>query len=151
MKLYHLGDLTRFNHHKNNDNAYRTVLHTHGDSRLFVAEFDNEDSCKQCTRLFGLIKNCAANINGAHQRGRICLEEKRHRFRTVWIPLTERYISEWGLHMVPLDIRRAIADIRSSISMSAVVWPAILYRDDDVGPDIIFPANVDEFGMLLED
>ena len=53
--------------------------------------------------------------------------------------------------MVPLDIRRAIMDVRSSLGMSIVLWPAILYRDDDVGPDVIIPNNVDEFGMVAED
>ena len=76
------------------------------------------------------------------------LEEKAIRFRTVWIPVTDRYISERGLHMVPLDIRRAIADVRSSLGMSIVLWPAILYRDNNVGPDVIIPDNVDQFGMV---
>ena len=25
------------------------------------------------------------------------------------------------------------------------------YRDDNVGPDVIIPDNVDQFGMVLED
>ena len=66
----------------------------------------------------------------------------------MWIPLTDRYISEWGLHMVPLDIYRAIADVCSSLGMSTVLWPAILFRDDGVGPDVIIPNNVDEFSMV---
>ena len=53
--------------------------------------------------------------------------------------------------MVPLDIRRAIADVRSCLGMSTVLWPAILYRDDNVGPDVIIPDNVDQFGIVLED
>ena len=56
-----------------------------------------------------------------------------------------------GLHMVPLDIRRAIADVRSSLGMSTVLWPAILYCNEDVDPDVIIPNNVDEFGMVVED
>ena len=53
--------------------------------------------------------------------------------------------------MVLLDILRAIADVRSSLGMFTVLWPAILYHDDDVGPDVIIPNNVDEFGMVVED
>ena len=53
--------------------------------------------------------------------------------------------------MVPLDIRRSIADVRSCLGLSNVLWPAILYRDDDVGPDVIVPDCVDSFGMVLED
>ena len=53
--------------------------------------------------------------------------------------------------MVPLDIRRDIADIRSSLGISTVVWSAILCRDDDVDPDVIVPNDVDEFGMVMED
>ena len=52
--------------------------------------------------------------------------------------------------MVPLDIRRAIADFRSCRGMSTILWPAILYHDDNVGPDVIIPDNIDQFGMVLE-
>ena len=65
------------------------MLYTHGDNQLFVAVFDNEVRSFACTRLFGLIKNCAANINQDYQRGRISLAEKSIRFRTVWITLTD--------------------------------------------------------------
>ena len=68
----------------------------------------------------------------------------------MWIPLTERYISAWGLHMIPLDISRSIADVRACLGTSTVLWPAILFRDDDVGPDVIVPDNVDSFGMVFE-
>ena len=151
MKIYHLGSIDDYNCHEGNPDAYNTMLHTHGDNRLFVAVFDNAARSSACTHLFGQIKNCAANINKDHQRGDISLAEKSHRYRTMWIPLTERYISEWGLHMVPLDIRRAIADVRSCLGMSTVLWPAILFHDDNVGLDVIVPDNVDQFGMVLED
>ena len=151
MKIYHLGSIDDYNRHKDNPNSYNTMLHTHGDNRLFVAVFDNEVRSSECTRQFGLVKNCAATINHEYQRGNISLAEKSLRFRTVWILLADRYISTWGLHMVPLDIRCAIADVRSCLGLSAVLWPAILYRDDNVGPDVIIPDNVDQFGMVLED
>ena len=53
--------------------------------------------------------------------------------------------------MVPLDIRRAIVEVRSSLGMSAVLRSAIFYRDDDVGPDVIVSNNVDKFSMVVED
>ena len=137
MKIYHFGSIGDFNRHKDNPNSYNTMLHTHGDNRLFVAVFDNEARFSVCTRLFGLIKNCAANINQDYQRDRISLEDKSIRFCIVWISLTDRYISEWGLDMVPLDIRCAIVDVRSCLGMSTVLRPAILYRDGNVGPDVI--------------
>ena len=90
-------------------------------------------------------------MNQDYRRGRISVKEKSIRFRTVWVPLTDRYISEWGLHMVPLDMRRAVADVRSYLGMSTVLWSDILYREDDVGPDVIVPNNVHEFGMVVED
>ena len=113
MKIFHLGSIEDYYRHERNPDAYHTMLNTHGDNRLFVVVFDNADRCSACTHLFGQIKSCVSNINMDHQLGKISLAEKSHRYRTVWIPLTERYISEWGLHMVPLDIRRAIADVRS--------------------------------------
>ena len=45
--------------------------------------------------------------------------------------------------MVPLDIRCAIADVRSSLGMSTVLWSAILCRGDDVGPDVIIHVSLD--------
>ena len=62
-----------------------------------------------------------------HQLGKISLAEKSLRYSTVWILLTERYISEWGLHMVPLDMRRAIADVRSCLGMSTVLCSLAVY------------------------
>ena len=53
--------------------------------------------------------------------------------------------------MVPLDICRDIADVCSSLGMSTVLRAAILYRDDNVGPDVIVPNNVDKFVMVAED
>ena len=53
--------------------------------------------------------------------------------------------------MVPLDIYHAIADVRSSLGMSTVLWPVILYPDDDVDPNAIIPNNVDEIGVVVED
>ena len=53
--------------------------------------------------------------------------------------------------MVPLDIRCAIADVRSCLGMSTVLWSAILYHGDNMGPDVIVPGNVDQSGMVLED
>ena len=151
MKIFHLGSIEDYYRHERNPDAYNTMLHTHGDNRLFVAVFDNADRCSACTHLFGQIKSYAANINMDHQLGKISLAEKSLRYSTVWIPLTERYISEWGLHMVPLDFCRASADVRSCLGMSNVLWPAILFRDDDVGPDVIVPDRVDSFCMVLEE
>ena len=39
MKIYHFGSIDDFNRHKDNPNSYNTMLHTHGDNRLFVAVF----------------------------------------------------------------------------------------------------------------
>ena len=37
------------------------------------------------------------------------------------------------------------------VAIRGVLRSAILYRDDNVGPDVIIPDNVDQFGMVLED
>ena len=151
MKIYHLGSKDDYNRHEGNPDSYNTMLHTHGDNWLFVAVFDNEARSSVCIHLFEQIKNCATNINQDYQRDDISLAKKSLRYRTVWIPLTERYIFELGLAMVPLDIHRTIADVRSRLGVSNVLWPAILFRGDDVGPDVIVPECVDSFGMVLED
>lgn len=114
-----------------------------------MAEFVDQANFLRCTRDFGLIKSCAAGINKDHNEGRIPLGEKSDRFLTIFIPLTERYISEWGLHMVPLDVRRSIADVRSNLGLATVLWPTILCHDEEEGLDFTVPDNVDEFGLLL--
>ena len=58
MKVYHLGTIDHIKRHKDNPNLYCTMLHTYGDNRLFVAEFDNEARSSECTCEFGTIKNC---------------------------------------------------------------------------------------------
>ena len=149
MKIYILNNIDQYNQHSNNNNASRTMLHTFGDNRLFVVDFSNQDRAVSCTRNIGSLKKSAADINSDFNSGRISLEEKTFRFRTIWIPLADHYISEYGLHTVPLDIRRSIADVRSSLDMVAVLWPAIICLDDEVGPDIIVLDNVDDFGVVV--
>ena len=51
--------------------------------------------------------------------------------------------------MVPLDIRKAIADVRRNIDMDAVDWPAVLYLDSEVGDDPIVPTHVDDVGAHI--
>ena len=76
MKIFHLGSIDDYNRHKGNPDAYNTMLHTHGDNRLFVAVFDNFDRSSACTHLFRRIKDIAAKINKDHQLGKISLKEK---------------------------------------------------------------------------
>ena len=148
MIIYKFGSIDQHRLHSDNSDACRTLLHTFGESNIFMAEFPDQETCIRCTSDAGSIKSCAAGINGDYNDGRISEEEKRDRYLSTFIPLTENCISEWGLDMVPLDIRCAIADVRSNLGLPVVLWPAILYFDGEVGPDVIVPTNVDEFGML---
>ena len=86
-----------------------------------MAEFVDQVACFRCTRDFGSIKSCAGGINKDYNEGRVSLGGKRDCFLTMFIPLTENYISEWGLHMTPLDIRRSIADVRSNLGLATVL------------------------------
>ena len=36
----------------------------------------------------------------------------------------------------------------SNLGLATVLWPAILYDDEEEGLDIIVPDNVDEFALL---
>ena len=114
-----------------------------------MAEFVDQDTCLRCTRDFGSIKSCAAGTNKDYNEGRISLGKKRDCFIAMFILLTEHYISEWGLHMVLLDIQRSIADVCSNLGLDTVLWSAILYYDDEEGSDFIMPDNVNEFGLLV--
>ena len=70
---------------------WRTMLHTFGDTAIFMAEFVDQATCLRCTRDFGSIKSCAVGINKDCNEGRISLGEKNDRFLAMFIPLTEHY------------------------------------------------------------
>ena len=114
-----------------------------------MAEFVDQDTYLRCTRGFGSIKSCAADTNTDYNEGRNSLGKKRYCFLTMFILLTEHYISEWGLHMVLLDIQRSIADVCSNLGLDTVLWSAILYYDEEEGSDFIVPDNMNEFGLLV--
>ena len=54
--------------------------------------------------------------------------------RDEWIPAIDAFISKWSKHLVPIDMRNAIDDVRRNIDLDPVVWPTLLClsknRDD---------------------
>ena len=46
--------------------------------------------------------------------------------RNKWIPATNAFMTKWSKHLVPIDIRIAIADVRRNIDLVPVVWPPLL-------------------------
>ena len=123
--------------------------HTYGGQFCTLLDFEDQASAMQWQHDTTSIKSLIADINEDYSKGLTSQLERKTRLHNLWIPLTEEFVSEWGKHMVPLDIRRAIADVRRNIDMDAVDWPAILYLDDAVGEDVIVPAHVDEFGVFI--
>ena len=121
MIIYKLGSIDHRRLYSDNSDVCRTLLHTLGESNIFMAKFPDQETCIRCTSDTGSIKSCAPGINGDYNDGRISQEEKRDRYLSTFVPLTENYISEWGLDMVPLDIRRAIADVRSNLGLPVVL------------------------------
>ena len=78
------------------------------------------------------------------------LQEKICRLREDWIPGTELFVAEWGMHMVVYDVRKAIASVRVGLSLPALFWPKIFLVHDEV-EGVVTPGHVDEFGKTIVD
>ena len=96
------------------------------------------------------LKTHIAAITEAHSEGRISLQEKIRRLREDWIPATESFVAEWGMHMVVYDVRKAIVSVRSRLLLPAVIWPKILLVHSEA-EGVVTPGNVDEFGKAIVD
>ena len=130
--------------------ANRLLLHTFGVSQFSCADVIDQLSAISYSHDHEGIKSLILSINDAHQQRRILLATKRRRLRDEWIPLTEKCVTTWGLHMVSYDICQGIADVRRHLKLDPIVWPAILYVEDN-GGGVVVPEHVDEFGLALSD
>ena len=127
----------------------RVLLNTYGAS-LAIVDVPDQSSGIRYSRDHEGIKSLILSINEAHQQRRISLKTKCRRLRNEWIPLTEEFVTTWGLHMVSYDIRQGIADVRRHLKLDAIVWPAILCVEEN-GGGVIVPDHVDAFGLALAD
>ena len=146
MKILYLGTIEQYN---DSGIACRTMTHTFGSRDLSFTDFVDQKSCLSWQRNGCSLKAQIAVINDDYDQGVISLGMKKWRLHFSWLPNTREFIMAWGEHMVPLDIRRSITDVRRHLNLDPVDWPAILYLDDELGEDVIVPDNVDEFGMTI--
>lgn len=127
--------------------------------RVLIATFDMEIAVtdvvsKQEEVLFSEchvgLKAMIAAINAAFNEGRISLSKNNRWLREEWIPATEVFADNWGLHMVVYDVRKAITSVRHHLRLASVVWPKI-YLVNNEADGVITPGNVDEFGKAILD
>ena len=157
VRIYYLGTIDQYNRHQATDddesNSCRSMLHNFGDNKMFMSDFDDQDSAHSFSIDTASLRGLAATINEDGSRGNVTEAERLNRFRLLWIPLVDQFIDKWGLHKVPLDIRQAIADVRIHLGRAPVLWPAMLYVEAEVeeearvGTEITVPLNTDEYGM----
>ena len=127
----------------------RILLHTFG-AQFACVDVPDRSSGLRYSRDHEGVKSLILSINEAHQQRRITLKTKRRRLRDEWIPLTEEFVTTWGLHMVSYNICQGIADVRRHLKLDPIVWTAILYVEDNSGGFVV-PEHVDEFGLALSD
>ena len=129
--------------------AIRMLITTYG-TEIAMTDFTNKQQGLKFSHGHEGLKTHIAAITEAHTEGRISLQEKIRRLREDWIPATELFVAEWGLHMVVYDVRKAIGDVRSHLLLPAVVWPKIILVDGE-SEGVVSPGNVDEFGKAILD
>ena len=129
--------------------ASRILITTFG-TEIAMSDFANKQQGLKFSRQHERIKSLIGAITAAHTAGRMSLQDKIRRLREDWIPATELFVAEWGLHMVVYDVRKAIGDVRSHLLLPAVVWPKIILVDGE-SEGVVSPGNVDEFGKAILD
>ena len=127
----------------------RGLIATYG-TEVAIADFADTEEALTFSRDHERLKTHIGAITMAHSAGRMSLPEKLRRLREDWIPATELFVAEWGMHMVVYDVRQAIASVRTGLNLPALVWPKIFLVNDQV-EGVVCPRNVDEFGKAILD
>ena len=87
-------------------------------------------------------KNLVQHLNECWQQTNEPLQSLKDALLAQWIPLTTTFIEQYGMAMVPYDLRFALADIRWNVGLPALTWPTIfmlnlngsIAQSDDVDP-----------------
>ena len=127
----------------------RILIATYG-TEIAITDFENKQQGLKFSQDHEGLKADIAAITELHSEGRISLQEKIRRLRADWIPATELFVAEWGMHMVVYDVRKAIASVRSHLLLPAIIWPKIFLVHDEV-EGVVTPGRVDEFGKAIVD
>ena len=127
----------------------RGLIATYG-TEIAMADFADTEEALTFSRDHERLKTHIGAITMAHSAGRMSLPEKLRRLREDWIPATELFVAEWGMHMVVYDVRKAIASVRVGLSLPALIWPQIFLGHDEV-EGVVAPGRVDEFGKAIVD
>ena len=127
----------------------RILIATYG-TEIAIADFANKDEGLKFSRDHERLKTHIGAITAAYTAGRMSLQEKIRCLREDWIPGTELFVAEWGMHMVVYDVRKALASVRSGLALPALLWPKIFLVHDEV-EGVVTPGHVDEFGKAIVD
>ena len=71
------------------------------------------------------VKNLISDIREAWQQKDEPIQTFKDAILAQWIPLVNNFIHQYGMTMVPYDVRFELADIRRNISLHALTWPPI--------------------------
>ena len=127
----------------------RMLIATYG-TEIAIADFAHKEEGLKFSRDHERLKTHIGAITAAHTAGRMSLLEKIRRLREDWIPGTELFVAEWGMHMVVYDVRKTLAIVRSGLAIPALLWPKIFLVHDEV-EGAVAPGRVDEFGKAIVD
>ena len=80
------------------------------------------------------VKDSIASLAHDFREDHISEAQFKASLRDKWIPASNAFITKWSKHLVPIDIRNAIDDVRRNIDLDPVIWPPLLRlsrnRDD---------------------
>ena len=130
----------------------RFVVSRHSDGVAFT-DFQFQSQGELYAGQRRRLERLGNTINDLYERGEISLSEKNQRLRDEFIPSSEQFVNDWGLHMVVWESRKLITQARLSIGLPNIKWPPInLFLA--WGPDsdcVTTPGLVDEFGRVIFD
>ena len=72
------------------------------------------------------VKDSIASLAHDFREDHISEAQFKASLRDKWIPATNAFITKWSKHLVPIDIRIAIADVCRNVDLVPVVWPPLL-------------------------
>ena len=121
-RIYYYGGESR----KNDPTySYNTLLGT-SSTDYGLLQFSSAEEAGQFLKSMSSLKGYIGDHGKQYRSGAMTLKQWREFLRKKWIPVTDLFIQKWGKHMVPIDIRSAIDDVRSHIDLPPIVWPDLV-------------------------
>ena len=98
-------------------------------------QFSSEVQLAQYVAMMNSVKERIDVVANQYHDGQITVTQFKSFLRQHWVPLTEQFISQWSMTLVPVDIHNAIDDVRKNVHLFTVVWPPLRYLRKHTGGD----------------